>query len=86
MLSHGPATANLWRQKRVDTFEILNDRGDIKDLTVCSLRTVMEQMQYDHILAYLRTGNLPTFEIKKDSLRRRSRSFVAKDGMLFYRN
>lgn len=48
----------------------------------------MEQVQYDKIVSYLRTGNFPSSMTKneKDSLRRKAKNFVVKDGLLFYRD
>ena len=48
----------------------------------------MEQEQYDQILAYLSTGNMSIHLSKnaKYSLRRKSKSFITKDGMLFYKD
>ena len=52
------------------------------------LANKMEQAQYDRIVGYLRTGSFPSSMTKneKDSLRRKSKNFVVKDGLLFYRD
>ena len=48
----------------------------------------MEQVQYDGIVSYLRTGSFPSSMTKneKDSLRRKAKNFLVKDGLLFYRD
>ena len=48
----------------------------------------MEQVQYDRIVSYLRTGSFPSSMTKneKDSLRRKAKNFVVIDGLLFYRD
>ena len=48
----------------------------------------MEQSQYDRIVGYLRTDSFPSSMTKneKDSLRRKAKHFVVKDGLLFYRD
>ena len=43
----------------------------------------MEQVQYDRIVSYLRTGSFPS-KNEKDFLRRKTKNFVVKDGLLFY--
>ena len=45
----------------------------------------MEQRQYDRIVGYLRTGSFPS-SMTKDSLRRKAKNFVVKDGLLYYRD
>ena len=42
----------------------------------------MEQVQYDRIVSYLRTGSFPSKN--KRFLRRKTKNFVIKDGLLFY--
>ena len=48
----------------------------------------MNQEQYDVLLSYLRTAKLPSTLTKneKDSLRRKSKSFLVKNGLLYHRN
>ena len=43
----------------------------------------MEQVQYDRIVSYLHTGSFPS-KNKKRFLRRKTKNFVIKDGLLFY--
>ena len=43
----------------------------------------MEQVQYDRIVNYLRTGRFPS-KNEKDFLRRKMKNLVVKDGLLFY--
>ena len=52
------------------------------------LANKMEQRQYDRIVGYLRTGSFPSSMTKneKDSLRRKAKNFVVKDGLLYYRD
>ena len=47
----------------------------------------MEQSQYDQIYNYIRSGELPSNRSKneKDCLRRKSKTFCIKNGLLFYR-
>ncbi len=48
----------------------------------------MDQFVYDSILAYLRTGQLPQELSKnqKDALRRKSKNFLEKSGLLFFQD
>ena len=48
----------------------------------------MEQKQYDDLFSYIRTKEFPTgySKTQKDSLRRKSKSFIIKDGLLFFRD
>ena len=52
------------------------------------LANKMEQGQYDRIVGYLRTGSFPSSMTKneKDSLRRKTKNFAVKDGLLYYRD
>ena len=43
--------------------------------------TIMERVQYDRIVSYLRTGSFPS-KNEKDFLRRKMKNFV--DWLLFY--
>ena len=43
----------------------------------------MEQVKYDRIVRYSRTGSFPS-KSEKDFLRRKTKNFVVKDGLLFY--
>ena len=43
----------------------------------------MEQVQYDRIVSYLRTGSFPS-KNEKDFFGRKTKNFVVKDGWLFY--
>ena len=45
--------------------------------------TIMERVQYDRIVNYLRTGRFPS-KNEKDFLRRKMKNLVVKDGLLFY--
>ena len=46
----------------------------------------MDQDQYDRLLHYLLTGDFPAEMAKaeKDSLRKRSKNFLVKNGLLYY--
>ena len=48
----------------------------------------MEQKKYDDLFSYVRKKNFPAefTKIQRDNLRRKSKSFVIKDGLLFFRD
>ena len=48
----------------------------------------MEQKKHDDLFSYVRKKNVPAdfTKIQRDNLRRKSKSFVIKDGLLFFRN
>ena len=48
----------------------------------------MDQAQYDHLFAFLCDGSFPAqfSRNEKDVLRRKSKSFIVKDEMLFFIN
>ena len=48
----------------------------------------MDQGEYDVLVSYLRTGKFPDIftKNKKYSLRRKSKSFLLKDGLLYHRD
>ena len=52
------------------------------------LQAVMEQLMYNNILHYLRIGKLPEDLEKnqKDSLRRKSKNYLEKSGLLYFRD
>lgn len=86
-VAHAQPLSQISGGKRFDAFS-RGDKEFVLYLMVHSLTRRVEQEQYDQILAYLRTGNMPIHLSKnaKDSLRRKSKSFIAKDGMLFYKD
>ena len=43
----------------------------------------MEQVQYDRIVSYLRTGSFPS-KNEKGFWEKKTKNFVIKDGLLFY--
>ena len=65
--------------------------GTSTDLSVLYLRgripAKMDVKQYKTLMDYLCTGKFPTDMIKaeKDSLRKKSKKFLVKDGLLYYR-
>ena len=48
----------------------------------------MDQQEYDRLLLYLRSAELPSGFTKnqKDSLKRKSKSFIIRDDALFFRD
>ena len=47
----------------------------------------MEQREYEKIFKYLQSGSFPSLtRNEKDSLRRKAKNFVVKDGLLYYRD
>ena len=48
----------------------------------------MEQKKYDDLFSYVRKKNFPAdfTKIQRDNLRRKSKSLVIKDGLLFFRD
>ena len=48
----------------------------------------MEQKKYDDLFSYVRKKNFPAdfTKIQRDNLRRKLKSFVIKDGLLFFRD